>query len=64
MPGAAYPLAWSRDGAFLYYLHFAYRNGSQVNPRIYRIRADGTGERDVTPDMPSAWNGMFSLQGR
>lgn len=61
--GAAYPLAWTKDGGHLFYLHFDYRNGDQVHPRVYRIRADGTGRTDVTPDIPTWANGMIALQG-
>jgi len=61
--GAAYPLAWNSTGTWLYYLHYDYRNGDQVHPRIYRIRADGSGRTDVTPRL-SGWTGPFAIQGR
>lgn len=62
--GAAYPLAWTKDGSHLFYLHFNYRNGDQVDPRVFRVRADGTGRTDVTPSIPT-WNaGQIALQGR
>jgi hypothetical protein len=47
--GLAYPLAWTRDARTLYYVHYDERHGQSVNPRIFTIRADGTGKRDVTP---------------
>jgi Tol biopolymer transport system component len=59
--GAAYPLAW--NGGWLYYLHYDYRNGNQVHPRIYKIKPDGTARTDVTPRL-SGWQGPFSVQGR
>ena len=59
--GAAYPLAW--NSGWLYYLHYDYRNGNQVHPRVFRVRPDGTGRTDVTPRM-SGWLGPFSVQGR
>lgn len=66
--GAAYPIAWSSDGSHLFYEHYSYRDGDQVSPRIFRIRADGTGRSDVTPSLPSVWathgSGRFALQGR
>ena len=62
--GAAYPLAWSKDGSHLFYLHFDYRNGHQADPRVYRIRADGTGRTDVTPSIPTWVGGQIALQGR
>ena len=62
--GAAYPLAWSSDGSHLFYLHYDYGNSGQIHPRVYRIRADGTGRTDVTPDIPTWANGMIALQGR
>jgi hypothetical protein len=62
--GAAYPLAWSNDGSHLFYLHYNYRDGDQVDPRVYRIRADGTGRTDVTPSIPTWMTGQIALQGR
>jgi Tol biopolymer transport system component len=62
--GVAYPLGWSKDGSHLFYEHFSYRNGDQVDPRIYRIRADGTGRTDLTPSHLVGWYGEFSVQGR
>lgn len=59
--GAAYPVAWSRDGRWLYYLHYDYRNGTQVHQTLYRIRVDGTGRTNVTPHV-SGVAGPYAVQ--
>jgi Tol biopolymer transport system component len=56
--GRVLPLAWSDDGQFVYYQHWA---GKGDDFRVYRIRPDGTGKKDVTPDLPHGAD-MFAVQ--
>jgi hypothetical protein len=57
--GRVYPLAWSHDGVFIYYEHYA---GSGDSLHIFRIRPDGSGKKDVTPAIPNQTTDQFAIQ--
>ena len=57
--GRVYPLAWSSDGAYIYYEHFKGR-GDRLH--VFRIRPDGTNKKDVTPTIPNRQTVKFALQ--
>lgn len=61
--GAAYPLAWTTNGAYLYYEHYDYYRDTsvQVRPRIFRVRPNGTGKTNLTPRV-RGWGGDISVQ--
>jgi|SRR5581483_10067921 len=57
--GIANALAWDRSGAFLYYMRCAPHSCAHY----YRIRPDGTGKRDITPEFPSRLDDLVVQQG-
>jgi hypothetical protein len=62
--GSARPLAFSPDGAYLYYQWYGYQADGRDSPtRLFRITTRGTNRTDLTPAIGD-WYTALSLQPR